>query len=458
MADRKYNSGEIIEPSSERGKVRAASRDAAWNRWFALVIAFHLLIPHFFSYTESPNPERLGLARVNAGDEPHYLIILNSLLRDGDLELANNYDAAYQGLEHAGLRYCRWDLNHHSIWFEGDTIRHWSDFYEVSTRDKPMRLRAGVKDPRPHSELPWNVPGLPLLLAPLLYPFRATTYMEPVALLFSAAAAFGSFIFFRRILFKYLEEDWKVNALAYYTMLGTPLWHYGRALFPEGFLAMFLLGCFWAYLERRFLLAGVFLALAIFIKPPIGLVGLPLLAEMLFQRRIKSLIVFSIPLAVATGGYLTVNAVVYGGLFHSPSDIYFQWPFWSLLKQMFSYRGILPFAPLGLLAALGWPALWRQNRRESMLILSCFAMWYFFVACLENWDGGYSYGPRYMVPIIPFLMMGLIGYLRHASGPRMFAFFLVGALSMIINVLGAIPYWIYWQTYPPREVIHLFLK
>jgi hypothetical protein len=457
MADSTYNSAEIIEPSKERAKVRAVSRGASGN-WFALVIAFHILIPHFFSYSGSPDPEHLGLARVNAGDEPHYLIILNSLLRDGDLELANNYEAAYQGLEHAGLRYSRRDLNHHSMWFEGHTVRHWSEFYDMSTRRTPMRLKAGVKDPRPHSELPWNVPGLPLLLAPLLYPFRATTYMEPVALLLSAAAAFGSFILFRRIVSRYLEADWKVNALAYFMVLGTPLWHYGRALFPEAFLTMFLLGCLWAYLERRFLLAGVFLALAIFIKPPIGLAGLPLLAEMLFHRRIKSLIVFSIPLAVATGGFLTINTVVYGGLFHSPSDIYFRWPFRSLVNQMFSYRGIIPFAPLCLLAALGWPVLWRQNRRESVLFLSCFAMWYCFVACLENWDGGYSYGPRYMVPIIPFLMMGLIGYLRDAPRPRMLAFFWVGGLSLIINALGAVPYWNYWQLYPPREVVNQFLK
>ena len=62
-----------------------------------------LLVPHFFSHYGAAPPLRLGLPRVFSGDEPHYLVMLNSLLRDGDLDLANNYQAVAAGGDDDGL-------------------------------------------------------------------------------------------------------------------------------------------------------------------------------------------------------------------------------------------------------------------------------------------------------------------------------------------------------------------
>jgi hypothetical protein len=376
---------------------------------------------------------------------------------DGDLELANNYNSVHQGSEQAGYRFRGLGLDHHTMWYEGKQLWHWFQFYESWGKPYPV-LKKGVQEPPAHPELPWNVPGLALLLAPFLFPFRGTTYLEPAALLLSAAAAFGSFWCLRRILSKYLDDTWKVNMIAAFSVLGTPLWHYSRTLFPEGFLAFFLLACLWLYFEERFFSAGIFLAVAIFVKPPIGLAGLPLLAEMLLRKRFQPLLLFSVPLAISTAAFFAVNAGVYGGPLNAPSDIYFQLPFRTLLWQMVSFRGIVPFVPIIVLAFAGWPAFFRLHRREAILLLACFCMWYFFIASLESWEGGYSYGPRFMVPIIPLLLVGLAGFFHSPSKGKLFAFYWMGALSIVLNGLGSIPYWKYWSMYPPAELFDQAFK
>ncbi len=71
-------------------------RRTRWkNTAFCIVMAALLLAPHFSS----------GFARAFSGDEPHYLLMLNSLLNDGDLDLANNYANVHAGGNQAGESY-----------------------------------------------------------------------------------------------------------------------------------------------------------------------------------------------------------------------------------------------------------------------------------------------------------------------------------------------------------------
>jgi hypothetical protein len=42
---------------------------------------------------------------IKGGDEPHYLLILNSLINDGDLDLKDNYESVHQGSLQAGKKF-----------------------------------------------------------------------------------------------------------------------------------------------------------------------------------------------------------------------------------------------------------------------------------------------------------------------------------------------------------------
>src|SRR5262249_45684788 len=138
------------------------------------LISLFLLLPLLFGSPHSTAPLHLGLPRVYSGDEPHYLVIINSIILDGDLDLANNYAAIHMGSPQAGEDSSGRALIHHTVWFESGSRKEWWRIYEVNPalwdRDNeghPVpRLRAGQAAPLDgHPEFSSHPPGVALLLA-----------------------------------------------------------------------------------------------------------------------------------------------------------------------------------------------------------------------------------------------------------------------------------------------------
>src|SRR5262249_40408119 len=157
-------------------------------------ITIALLLPLLFGSYQSSRPFHFGLPRAYSGDEVHYLIMINSLIHDGDLDLANNYAAVHAGAEQAGRHWRGGALDHHTVWFERGERRIWWNPYQcVGDHDAgghPVpRLRDGQRPlPLGQPEFALHPPGLALLLAPVLLPFRDTQYVEPLAMVCSAIA------------------------------------------------------------------------------------------------------------------------------------------------------------------------------------------------------------------------------------------------------------------------------
>ena len=76
------------------------------------VLALLLTLPFFWTAKE-PKFAAAHVPYVHSGDEPHYLVYLNSLQLDGDLNLANNYASVHEGSNQAGARFARAPLDHH---------------------------------------------------------------------------------------------------------------------------------------------------------------------------------------------------------------------------------------------------------------------------------------------------------------------------------------------------------
>lgn len=66
-------------------------------------------------FAGSGNSAASRLPRVLSGDEPHYLVLINSFLLNGDLELSNDYAAVHHGGTQAGLRYAGEALDDHTV-------------------------------------------------------------------------------------------------------------------------------------------------------------------------------------------------------------------------------------------------------------------------------------------------------------------------------------------------------
>jgi hypothetical protein len=78
------------------------------------------------------------------------------------------------------------------------------------------------------------------------------------------------------------------------------------------------------------------------------------------------------------------------------------WVVWQLIFGQ--YRGILWLSPLLALLPLGWYAAWRAFPRDVVVVLVAVPVAYLLVnAGYFDWAGGYSTGPRHLVPSLAFV-------------------------------------------------------
>ena len=113
------------------------------------------------------------------------------------------------------------------------------------------------------------------------------------------------------------------------------------------------------------------------------------------------------------------------------------------------FRGLLPLAPIVGAAPFGFWLLWKQrNARGPFLVVTGIAVYYILLnASYVVWYGGYSYGPRYLSPALPFLCLPLALLWTRSS-------------LMIRSLLAVLTFWGAWvsllavsiNTMPPDYV------
>jgi hypothetical protein len=106
------------------------------------------------------------------------------------------------------------------------------------------------------------------------------------------------------------------------------------------------------------------------------------------------------------------------------------------------YRGIFLLAPVLLLAAPGFVALWRKAawRAEATLALAIVVIYGLFTVSYFAWDGGYSLGPRDFLPALPFLTLPMGALLAWGADARWrWAFGALALVSaLVINLATAV--------------------
>jgi len=70
-------------------------------------------------------------------------------------------------------------------------------------------------------------------------------------------------------------------------------------------------------------------------------------------------------------------------------------------------RSLFLFAPVTALGLAAFPALWRRDRATAVLLGGTVVILTLFYASNLYWDADRSYGPRYLVPLLPFLCLPL---------------------------------------------------
>lgn len=74
-----------------------------------------------------------------------------------------------------------------------------------------------------------------------------------------------------------------------------------------------------------------------------------------------------------------------------------------------SYRGLLPLAPVLAIAPFGWWMARRSAMKRTHVVAAAAVLFYFLMnAAYAHWEGGWSFGPRHLGTVIPFLALGLV--------------------------------------------------
>lgn len=316
--------------------------------------------------------------------------------------------------------------------------------------------------------------GMSLLLVPLVWLGQqipswggATT-----ALLFNslvtAATAVLLFVVARQI--GYGEREALIGALVF--GLATLAWPYAKTCFSEPLAGLCLLIAFWALLRLResaspaiSAIGGAALALAVATRYA-NLAMIPLFGAFLvyetWRRNImpgqNSLALwrvvgaFVLPLAIAAALLAAYNVARYG----NPLDTGYlpeerfdgNWLEGVAGLLVSPGRGLFLYAPVLLLALPAIPTFVLRHRAIAVLAYSIALTHVLLYGKWFMWHGGYAWGPRFMVPTVPFLVIALLPVIVWMQGSARWRgfFVLLVVLSMLIQVLGLSVHFELFQT------------
>lgn len=243
-------------------------------------------------------------------------------------------------------------------------------------------------------------------------------------------------------------------ALAVAYALGTLALPYSTLLYGHQPVASLLL-CAFALLARarhgvtgvgpvRLAVVGALLGAAVLMEytAAIGVVALCAYAATFVRPwpRLGWLAAGGAPAAIALAAY---HAVVFGGPLTTPYEFSTQkhrhmggymgmsWPdgdaLWGITFS--SYRGLFYAAPWLLAGLVGIALLARRRalRAEAAVCGGLVVAFVWLNASLVDWQGGWAMGPRYLVPCIPFLVIGAAGLVLFWRWGRAWAAWLAAA-------------------------------
>lgn len=188
---------------------------------------------------------------------------------------------------------------------------------------------------------------------------------------------------------------------------------------------------------------GVMLGYAVIAEYPAILIAAPVFLYLFYRLPRKGRIAW-----VILGGLLPgIIAMIYNyAIFRTPMPVAynysvewvgvhgittFQWhAFWGI--SFSSYRGLFFMSPILILAIWGLVYSWQHRHDWPEVLVTTVAVvgLIVFNSCLKTWAGGFSVGPRYLVPMVPFLAWPLIFFLeRH--GRSTWGRILCGLLTLV---------------------------
>jgi hypothetical protein len=342
-----------------------------------------------------------------------------------------------------------------------------------------LRHSIQVVDPIYHANQPYAgyAIGLSLLMAPLVA-LGAVLLHDPRLLvtLLEPAVTAGTVVALNLLLVE-LGCSWRRSlAIAVAYAFGTLAWHYSSLLFTEPVIGLCMVLAILGILRYRrggrvvwLVMAGSAAGVAVLtrwdsvltVAGPVSLYAAWVVGQAMESRRsrIFRLAVFGLPIALAIGIDLTYDVLRFGrplGGSYAADPLGFSTP---ILKGIFGLLlspgvGLFVYTPVLLMSLVAFPWFFKQWKVEAALLLLLFAVRLGFFARYWSWDGGATWGPRFLVPLLPLLLVPL-AFLPRDRRIEM-ATIVLAAVGMAIQLLGQlVPYGLYYGTIVPQLTTQL---
>ena len=258
----------------------------------------------------------------------------------------------------------------------------------------------------------------------------------------------------------------------------TILWAYSQTSLNSVPSSLFVLTGF--YFVRKFIcktnylhltLGSIFLGLAFLTRQDAIFFIVPIFFYLILytkKSRIKKIIFYSIPLALSYGIHRYIPSIRFdntltNGEIGNLSNIGFtpissnvvaaqlhnQLAGFPILTSLLEYPlhiggfgllfspglGLLIFCPVLLLIFLSFPDFFKRNKPECILFIVFFGSFIFHYGTLDTWHGLVAWGPRYLLPLVPFLILTIgacIEKRQHFTFKS--SLIILGAVGILINI------------------------
>lgn len=363
-------------------RVARLARDARWGGGVALALAFALYLAGAWAVS--------GIHP--GGDEPHYLVITQSLLKDGDLQIENNHRQ-----------------EDYKAYFGGE-LR--PDFLHRGENGEIYSIHA---------------PGLPALVLPA---FAAAGYRGVIVFL-ALLSAIGTWLVWRtgyRLTGSVGAAWFGWAAVA----LSVPFFFHASAVYPDPVAAVIVMAAVTALLSFETIttvgaekgrawpawgwaLLGGALGLLPWLHTRYaalaGVLGVCLALRLLARRAWARVVALVVPLLVGIAAWFGYFYAIYGEF--SPAAAYGHYTQSQisniprgLVGLLFDAQfGLFPYAPVYLVAIAGFVSLFRVRLRLALEIAAVLLTYLLAVAAYHMWWGGWSAPARFLVPVL--LMLGV---------------------------------------------------
>jgi hypothetical protein len=281
---------------------------------------------------------------------------------------------------------------------------------------------------------------------------------------------------FSRLLRRFGVREPTITLLVVALGLGTLVWRYAVYDFSEEMQAALLLLAVDGVTrntKRGSIGAGAALAALIIVKVvhvifvPIFLVYEFARSEGSVVRRARSTAALAIPAMCGVLVLLILNAVRFGnplvsgygsdGHDFAVNRLPFTVP--ALLVSL--DKGLFVFCPVLLVGLLGWPEFARTRRPEALLFGALIVGNLLINAAFGGWRGGWSWGPRYLVPVVPLWLLPAALWIQKDNSPRRFT---IAAAIACVSIVAQAPgvfvkdqeiHHIRWVMLTPSESPHM---